>query len=180
VYIPLQTPVPPGSPVERLVRLLDELCAVIAARGAGGVLTRPLFFLLWGRLRRTAVRAIRVAARITAGAPPPISRPRLTPRPSRPPPLRLPRGFAWVVRVVPGTAVYGGQLQHLLAEPELAGLAADPRMRRLLNPLRQMLGVPARAFRPAGRPAAVPPWPANTDHGRVRKPAGVTPPPVAA
>ncbi len=79
--------------------------------------------------------------------------------------------------MVPGTAVYGGQLQYLLAEPELAGLAADPRMRRLLNPLRQMLGVPARAVRPSRRPAAAPPWPATTDHGRVSTPAWVAPPP---
>jgi len=44
--------------------------------------------------------------------------------------------------VVPGTAVYGSQLQHLMAHPELVPLIADPRMRRLLNPLCRMLGVP--------------------------------------
>ncbi len=156
MYIPLRTPVPPNSPAARLVLLLDELCAAIAARGAGGLLTKPLFFLLWGRLRRTAVRAIRIAARITAGTPPLAPRPRTTPRPPRPPTLRLPGGFAWVVVLVPGTAAYGTQLQGLLAEPELAGLAGDPAMRRLLNPLCRMLGVPARPSRPARRPAAAP------------------------
>ncbi len=138
MYIPLQTPVSPTSPAARLVRLLDELCAVIAARGAGGALTKPLFFLLWTRLRRTAARAVKVAARIAAGTPPPAPRPRpAKPRPPRPPTLRLPRRFAWVILAVPGTAALGCRLQYLLAEPELARLAEDPVMRRLLNPPRR-------------------------------------------
>ena len=142
MYIPLQTPVPPNSPVERLVRMLDMLCAVIAARRAGGVLTVPLFFLLWKRVRHTAVKAIKLAAGIAAGIPPPITRPRKTPRPPRPPILRLPREFAWIVKVVPGTAVYGFQLEHLLAQPELAPLVADARFRRMINPLCRMLAIP--------------------------------------
>jgi hypothetical protein len=156
VYIQLRTPIPPNSPVQRLVGILDELCAVIAARRAGGVLTVPLFFLLWRRVRHTAVRAIKLAARITAGVPPRITRPRAAPRPPRPPTLRLPCRFAWVAVVVPGTAVFGCQLQHLVAQPELAPLVADPRMRRLLNPLLRMLGAPRLPPLPP-RPAAVPP-----------------------
>jgi hypothetical protein len=183
VYIPLQTPVPPGSPVERLVHLLDLLCASIAARGAGGLLTVPLFFLLWGRLRRTAVRAIRVAASVAAGNQP-AARPRpalprpASPRPSRPQPLRLPRGYAWVVRLVPGTAPYGQQLEYLLAEPEMARLAEAPAMRRLLNPLRQMLGVPARECRRTRRPAAVPPLPPSDRVGDGRAPSDRPPAPL--
>jgi hypothetical protein len=46
------------------------------------------------------------------------------------------------VKVVPGTAAYGIQLQYLLAQPELAPLVADPRFRRLVNPLCRMLGIP--------------------------------------
>jgi hypothetical protein len=122
--------------------MLDELCAVIAARRAGGVLTVPLFFLLWKRVRHTALRAITLAARIASGAPPPVTRPRASPRPPRPPIPRLPREFAWIVKVVPGTAVYGAHLQQLLALPELAPLVADARFRRLVNPLCRMLGVP--------------------------------------
>ena len=152
MYIQLQTPIPPNSPVVRLVRMLDELCAVIAARGAGGVLTVPLFFLLWKRVRHTALRAIKLAA----GKPPPITRPRKTPRPPRPPILRLPRAFAWIVRVVPGTAVYGLKLQHLLAQPELAPLVADPRFRRMVNPLCRMLAIPTLPPLPK-RPAAAEP-----------------------
>jgi hypothetical protein len=71
-------------------------------------------------------------------------------------------------------------LQYLLAEPELARLAEDPVMRRLLNPLCQMLGVPARPMRPARRPAAVPPRPAATDPDSDGKPAGRTPQPPPA
>jgi hypothetical protein len=169
VYIPLQTPVPPNSPAARFVRLLDELCAVIAARGAGGALTKPLFFLLWTRLRRTAARAVKVAARIAAGTPPPAPRPRpARPRPPRPPLLRLPRRFAWVILAVPGTAALGCRLQYLLAEPELARLAEDPVMRRLLNPLRQMLGIPKPPAPP--RPAAVAPRPAAIDRGGETRP----------
>jgi len=180
VYIPLQTPIPPNSPVERLVRMLDELCAVIAARRAGGVLTVPLFFLLWRRVRHTAVKAIKLAARIAAGVPPRIARPRTTPRPSRPPILRLPREFAWIVKVVPGTAVYGIQLEHLLAQPELAPLVADARFRRLINPLCQLLGIPKPPKPPAPRPAAVTPKPALTDQDSGIKPAGCHPQPPPA
>jgi hypothetical protein len=185
VYVPLQTPVPPNSPVERLVRLLDLLCAAIAARGAGGLLTVPLFFLLWRRVRHTAVRAIKVAARIAAGISPPAVRPRpASPRPSRPRPLRLPRGYAWVVRLVPGTAAYGTQLQRLLADPQMARLAEAPAMRRLLNPLRQMLGVPSPPPLPAPRPVVVTPKSAKPERDGGRNPAGCAPPlpaaPVAA
>ena len=191
MYIQLQTPIPPNSPVVRLVRMLDELCAVIAARGAGGVLTVPLFFLLWKRVRHTALRAIKLAA----GKPPPITRPRKTPRPPGPPILRLPRQFAWIVKVVPGTAVYGIHLQYLLAQPELAPLVADARFRRMINPLCRMLAIPKLPPlpKPAGEPKPIAPEPAAvprpaapelpaTDPGSGKASAGRDPPraPVAA
>jgi hypothetical protein len=179
VFVPLSHP-PPTTPLERFARIIDGLCFAIAARGAGGALTVPLFFLLWRRLRRTAARFLRVAARITAGQPAARARP-AAPRPSRPQPLRLPRGYAWVVRLVPGTAVYGGHLQQLLAEPEMARLAEAPAMRRLLNPLRQMLGVPRPPPLPpppSPRPAAVPPAPSGDRIGD--RPAADDPPPPAA
>lgn len=171
----LSTAVLPTSPVERLVRIIDGLCSAIAARGPGGVLTTPLFFLLWSRLRRMATRATRAAARIAAGIPQAAARPQ-APRPSRPQPLRLPRGFAWVVKLVPGTAAYGTQLQRLLADPLMAPLAAVPAMRRLLNPLRQMLGVPTPPPQ-APRPAAIAPRPREDRVGDIRA-AGVPEPPA--
>jgi hypothetical protein len=177
VLVPPQTSVLPTSPIERLVRIIDGVCAAIAARGAGGALTTPLLFLLWSRLRRIAIRATRAAARIAAGARAAARERTPAPRPPRPQPLRLPRGYAWVVRLVPGTAAYGTQLQALLADPLMAPLAADPSMRRLLNPLRQMLGVPKPPPRPTPRPAAVPPRPITMDQGGDEKPAGRAPPP---
>ena len=193
MYIPLQTPVPPNSPVERLVRMLDWLCAAIAARRSGGVLTVPLFFLLWKRVRHTAVKAIKLAAGIAAGVPPPITRPRKTPRPPRPPILRLPRQFAWIVKVVPGTAAYGIQLQYLLAQPELAPLVADARFRRMINPLCRMLAIPKLPPLPkpaapepaapepaAPEPAAprpAPPEQAAPERDSGKTPAGCHPPP---
>ena len=190
MYIPLQTPVPPNSPVERLVRMLDVLCAVIAARRAGGVLTVPLFFLLWKRVRHTALRAIKLAERIASGAPPPITRPRETPRPPRPPILRLPSSYAWIVKVVPGTAAYGLHLQYLLAQPELAPLVADARFRRMINPLCRMLAIPKlpplpkrQAAEPkpvAAAPESVAPEQAGPDHDSDEKPAGCHPQPPPA
>jgi hypothetical protein len=161
------------------VRIIDGLCFAIAARGAGGVLTVPLFFLLWQRLRRMAVRATNAATRLAAGAARPAPRPRPAhPRPSRPQPPRLPRGFAWVVRVVPGTAVYGAHLQALLADPLMAPLAAVPAVRRMLNPLCQMLGVPRPP--PPRRPtSATPPPPPMPDRDG-GTPVGCTPPPATS
>ena len=165
------------SPVERLVGIIDSVCAAIAARGAGGVLTTPLLFLLWSRLRRMALRATRAAARIAAGVPPSVPRPRAS-RPSRPQPLRLPRGYAWLVRLVPGTAAYGTQLQALLADPLMAPLAAAPSMRRLLNPLCQMLGAPKLPPVPSPQPAAAAPRPDTPDQDSSGTLAGCTPPPL--
>ncbi len=69
------------------------------------------------------------------------------------------------MRLVPQTASGASQLQHLLAEPEMAALiAAAPQMGRILRPLCRMLGVrpppglrappPARAPAPASPAAA--------------------------
>ena len=177
MFVPLSHP-PPTTPVERFVRIIDGLCFAIAARGAGGALTLPLLLLLWRRLRRMATRMTRAAARLAAGLPQPIPRPR-TPRPSRPQPLRLPRGFAWMVTLVPGTAVYGLHLQALLADPQMARLAAVPAIRRMLNPLCQMLGVPARPMRPLRRQAPAP-KPPRPHRDSLPPPAGCPPPPPAA
>ena len=140
--MPTAAPHPALQPAETLARIIDDLCKALAAQGIRGLMTTALLLLLWGRLRRTALRVRRLAARIAAGGPL-IARQRRPepPRPGRPSPPRLPRGCAWVVRMVPGTAVFGSQLQHLLTDPEMAALAATPPMRRLLRPLCQMLGV---------------------------------------
>ncbi len=170
-------------PVERLARIIDGLCVAIAARGIGGLLTAPLIFLLWGRLKRAALRARRLADKIAAGQTL-SARPRnpAPPRPGRPPPPRLPRGYAWVIRLVPAAAPAASQLRALLTDPELAALACQPPMRRLLRPLCQMLGVepPPVPKRHAANPAvAPPPAPPNPQAGPRSSPPGPTPPPLA-
>ena len=172
---------PAPSPAERLVRTIDGLCAVIAARGVGGMLTAPLLFLLWSRLRRLATLATQIAGRIAAGTPPAAARHRAAkPRPPRPPTLRLPRGYAWLVKLVPGAAAYGSQLQYLLADPLMAPLAAEPKLRRMLNPLCQMLGVAKPPPPSSLRPAAAPPRPPRPERDSNANPAGCDPPPQAA
>jgi hypothetical protein len=74
----------------------------------------------------------------------------------------FPYTFAWLCVAVPslprrfGAAQFGGQLQHLLADPEMIGLiAASPRMRRTLRPLLWMLGIEASLIRPPPPPPPV-------------------------
>ena len=80
---------------------------------------------------------------------------------------------------MPGTAGYGTQLQRLLADPLMAPLAAAPGLRRMLNSLCQMLGVPKPPPLPSPRPAAVAPRLAMTDEATER-PAANGPPPFAS
>ena len=119
----------------------------VAARGGTGGLAGPLIVLIWTRLRRMAGRFAGLAARVAAGTASP--RRRASPHPAtgrpHPPYRRLPRGFAWLVRQLPGTAAGAAQMQYLLAEPEMAALlAAAPQMGRILRPLCRMLGVRPR------------------------------------
>ena len=143
---------PAASPAlaERFACLVEGMCRAIAARSAGIGLAVPLMLLLWSRLRRTALRFARLAAKVHAGTLPPPRQRRRSPRPAQPAPPRLPRGFAWLVRRLPQAAAAASQLQHLLADPAMADLlAAAPQAGRLLRPLCRMLGVrppPARSL----------------------------------
>ena len=161
----------PSSATDRFALLIEALCASVAASHARG-LAGPVIVLIWGRLRRMAARF--AAATAIPAAPGRASRP----VPSRPAPSRpraecrprLPGGFGWLIRLSPAAACHGGQLQRLLADPEMAALlATPPRMGRLLRPLCRMLAIepppgllapPDRARRPAARAAA--PWEAAT------------------
>ncbi len=169
--------------------MLDGLCRAIAARGAGAWLATPLMFLLWSRLRRTALRFASLAAKLRAGTlPPPRHRTR-SPRPVQPPSLRLPRGHAWLVRRLPQAAASASQLQCLLADPAMAELlAAAPQAGRLLRPLCRMLGVrppPALPRPPPIRPAepsrpTVRPGPPPVARPRLLTPPAPSPPPFPA
>ncbi len=168
----------PHPPAERFARLIDGLCRAVAARSGRG-LAGPLIVLIWSRLRRIAARFALLAGRIRDGrlaAPAARRRHRAAPRPPAPRP-RLPRGVAWLVRLVPEAAASGAQLQHLLADPEMAALiaAAAPQMRRILGPLCRMLKIrpPPGPLTPSPRPRApAPPRPASSG---LAPPAGAPP-----
>jgi len=154
---------------------MEGLCQAVAARGGGwDRLAGPLVVLIWTRLRRIAAQVAALAARIAAGRQRryPVRRP-VRPAPRRPAERKLPHGPAWLLRLVPQASGYGSQLQHLLAEPEMAALIeAAPQMRRLLRPLCRMLGV-----RPPPAPRPPPPAPAAVRPPAVRPPAAPVHPP---
>ncbi len=138
-------PPAPPSPADRLALIIEGLRRAVAAQIAGRRLAGPFIILICSRLGRLAGRFTRLAARVSAGTAGPRRRaasrqPSKRPRPAY---QRLPRRFAWLLPLVPGeAAAYGSQLQHLLADPEMAALiAAAPQAGRILRPLCRMLGV---------------------------------------
>ena len=174
VSISVVQPLASPALADRFASLVEGLRRAIAARGVGLGLAVPLMLLLWSRLRRTALRFARLAEKARAGTLPPPRRRLRSPRPARPPPVRLPRGAAWLLRRLPQAAAAASQLQHLLADPAMAELlAAAPQAGRLLRPLCQMLGVrppPAARSLSSGRKQAGPVGP--------RRPSGRRPRPA--
>ncbi len=157
---------PPRTPAECLATIILWLSRTVDSHSMWGKLARPLAVLILDRIRAIKHRFDRLAARIEAGQFTP-RRPSATPRARTPRPPRapnpLPQKFAWMVRLVQETAVYGSQLQNLLQQPEMVALmqAAPAEMRRVLRPLCHMLGVrppPILAPPPSARPK--PPSPA--------------------
>jgi hypothetical protein len=167
-------PCEPTGLSERFALVLDGLCRALAAHMAANRAAAPLLILLWSRLRRAASRFAALAARAAADpAPSPrprTARPRTRPSPPYP---RLPQGFAWLIRLVPEAAAYGGQLQHLLSQPDMAALLqAAPQAARILRPLCRMLAVPSDTILP---PPAQRPVPRGNMAGNV---AGNTTAPI--
>ena len=132
---------PPIALSERLDLILAGVREVVAARGG---LFGPLIALLSGRLIRRGLRFAALLAAFRAGT---LRASRLraagSPRPARSGQPRLPDGFGWLVRRCGWQAAgYGGQLRHLLAEPDMAALLlAAPQVGRILRPLCRMLAV---------------------------------------
>lgn len=95
---------PPPAPRQRASPASSTYSAApVADHGGQKVLAGPLVILIWSRLRRLSGRIVRLAARIEAGTPPAKPcRKRATP-----PPLRLPRGKAWLVRLMRMDAAAG-------------------------------------------------------------------------
>jgi len=109
-----------------------------------------------------------LAARFRAVAATPIPPPRAAPKPTEPKfvpthsfrilppdpppePIRLPRSWRWLSRLVPQAEAERGQLEEMLRDPATqARLAADPRLGRILRPLGWMLGVERALLPPSG------------------------------
>lgn len=177
---PVSITAPAPAPADIFALIVGGLRGAVAARMARHPLELPLLMLLYLRLGRAIARFTALAERVGAGRlpPPRPASPRTTPR--RPHGRRLPRGFGWLCRNLPGEAAcYGGQLRHLLAQPEMQILlAAAPQAGRILRPLCQMLAVPRPAIlTPRARTALVatphqpePPAPARTSPPSVAQP----------
>ena len=174
---------PLPAPADRFASILDGLCRAVAVHAHRNALARPLLVLFYSHLRRMVVRLANLAVRVRNGTLPARRRPcaassrPASPRPARVPrPPRLPRGFAWVPRLVPEANGYASQLRHLLAEPEMAALlAAAPQAGRILRPLCRMLGI-----RPLPGPLAPPPAAAGTPPGTAVPAPPPEPPPRPA
>jgi hypothetical protein len=134
---------------DRLALIVGGLCRALAAHAGKDHSAAPLVLLAWTRLRRLSARfaSLAAAGRVGRLAPASVAPRRadpaaLFPLPDLPQPYRLPRGFGWLLRLAPETAAYGGQVEHWLADPELAAvLAKAPQAGRILRPLCRMLGV---------------------------------------
>ena len=210
VYVPVML-MPIALPAPGLARtfslIIDGLCRTTAARSAVDRFAGPMLILIFARLRRLASRfaslGASVEARMIQAGPLPPTRPSrpaagATQRTSRK--TRLPQSFAWLIRLVPGTAAYAGQVQALVADPQTAALlAAAPQAGRILRPLCRMLAVPLPDYlrlpkppsgpqsapKPTGADTAVPPPESSSSESPARPtpplcPAGVTPRRAAA
>ena len=162
---------------ERLALILDGLCRAVAARVAGGALAEAVIILIWERVRRAEGRLLGLLARFRAGRA--VVRVSSSGRGSagvrRALGPGLPRGFGWLLPLVPVQAAgYASQLRAVLADAEVRALLASvPQARRVLAPVCRMLGIEAEVLGPVAagvvRVKRVPERPA----ARVLVPPGV-------
>ncbi|MBV8094379.1 MAG: hypothetical protein JO110_14375 [Acetobacteraceae bacterium] len=150
VFVPLTPPPLPTGLSDRLALIIGALRGVIAAHMAKDRSAVEVLFLAWTRLGRLASRFESLVAAVRSGG---LSSVRATREGSAadlelprleglPQPFRLPSGFGWLLPLVPGSAAYAGQVEHLLADPEMAALLAGaPQAGRILRPLCRMLGI---------------------------------------
>jgi hypothetical protein len=150
--------------------VLVGLCTAIGLGSAGKPLLAPLLDLAWRRVFRMRHHLERLLARLAAGWRPRPATPRAVPAEPRDPAAprrtrvcapalgRWPHGRGWLVEVVGYRAAgYGGQLEHLLADPAMAELVATvPSVGRMLRPLCRILGIfpPVLGLKPPKPPRA--------------------------
>ncbi len=172
----------PAIPANHLAAVIAVLCGLIARHGHLRRLAGPLVVLVWQRVRNAGAQAAQALARMQAGT---LRRHphRRKPRPPAVPRRRtaraaLPRQRAWLVRLIPETAVSAAHLQTLLAEPDMPALLAEaPQLRRALRPLCHMLGValpPKPPQPPPPQPPAQQPPPTPAPIAPASRPAPAT------
>ena len=149
------------NPAAAVGVILRDLAALIARRFLNHPLRAAFIIPLWRYLTRAAHRLDRLLARRAAGPLPP-PRPR-TPHPGGPRRKPgFPTGHAWLIRALgPEAAAYAAQLEALLARPEAADLLAHPAARRILAPIRRMLGLLPPRKAPAAPPRTRAPRPSR-------------------
>jgi hypothetical protein len=164
---------PPGL-AKAFGLIIEGLCRAAAVRMAADPSVRPPLLLVHAWLGRLVQRFAALVARAESGTlrpprrraspprgalppgevPPPDGSPSKDPR--REPQQKLPRSFAWLIRMLPyEAACFGSQLQHQFSRPEMVALLeAAPQAGRILRPLCRMLAIPLPpAFRLPPRPA---------------------------
>jgi len=196
-YCPMELP-QPLTTVDRIAAALEGLCRAVAARIAGGALPAALIVLVWGRVQRAKRDISRLLARFQARAwirrrpampagPVPRGGARLGRGDRHGVVGALPRGFAWLLPLVPGEAAcFAGQVQAVLGDADMVALlAASPQARRVMRPICRMLGIDASVLQeparvrllptdaPAVAPAPVRVPRVAVDGGRVAFPRGV-------
>ncbi|OYW00526.1 MAG: hypothetical protein B7Z58_15210, partial [Acidiphilium sp. 37-64-53] len=148
-------PFMPADPSERFAVIFRALQRSVADNGYRLKIHGPLLVLIWNYLSRP-----KIAAK-------PSQTPRIRARterkqatePKPKPALTLPRGFAWLIRLLPNgpaAPIVAGanarlELQHFMEDPIVqALLATHPSLGRILRPLHTMLGLryPASIKRP--------------------------------
>ena len=134
-----------------------------------------LIGLIVDRVRRIKQRFATLAAQVRDGHYTPrrsITPPRRRPGQAPPPRNKLPQKFGWLLKLVPDAVGYRSQLEHLLADAEMAALlaAAPTAMRRPLRSLCRMLGLPPPPI------LALPPRPKPPPAPRAKR---EKPPPLA-
>jgi hypothetical protein len=143
-FVPLVMLTDPLTLSDRFALLIEELCRAIAARIAGERMAGLFINLISEHLRRMSAGFAALVAAVRAGTLPAATdarRPGFRPRAPR----RVPRRFAWLLRLVPKIAPFGACLPDPPADPEMAALvSATPQVGR---------GPRLRCRRPGVRPA---------------------------
>ena len=150
-------PFMPADPTERFTVIFRALQRSVADNGYRLKIHGPLIVLIWNYLARQIARFARIASgppqsprtRTRAPASGTVEREPATAIPNPKPPLTLPRGFAWLIRLLPNgpaTVVAGAaaraDLQLFMEDPIVLDLlATHPSLGRILRPLHTMLGL---------------------------------------